>query len=103
MTIWKMVPGELNNLQWQVSVFQGEVIIRAESEERARDVLGYCFWKTGQSGSANMAGPPWNRPNLVTASEYTDGKFPAEGEEEILAPPQAVALWKAYQDEIALK
>ena len=99
MAIWKMVPGELDNLQWQVSTYQGEVIIRAESEERARDVLGYCFWKTGQSGSANMAGPPWNRPNLVTAIEYTEADFPEAGEEEILAPPKAVALWQQYKTE----
>ncbi len=97
MTIWKMVPGDPQNLQWQVSTYQGEVIIRAESEQRARDLLGYCFWRTGQSGSANMAGPPWNRPNLVSASEYTGGEFPLQGEEEILAPPEAVALWQEYQ------
>ena len=97
MTIWKMVPGELQNLQWQVSSYQGEVLIRAESEERARDLLGYCFWKSGQSGSANMAGPPWNRANLVSASEYTGSEYPLEGEEEILAPPEAVTLWQAYQ------
>lgn len=96
MKIWKMIPCELQNLQWQVSTYQGEVIIRAESEERARDLLGYCFWKTGQSGSANMAGPPWNRPNLVIANEYTEGNFPTEGVEEILAPAEALALWQDY-------
>lgn len=97
MTIWKMESNDLTNVQWQVSKYQGEVIVRAESEELARDLLGYVFWKPGQSGSANMAGPPWNRPNLVMASEVTQSEFPDQGDDEILAPPEAVILWKEYQ------
>jgi hypothetical protein len=97
MKIWRMEPQDLDNIQWQVSKFQGEVIIRAESEESARDALGYCFWKSGQSGNANMAGPPWNRPNLVIASEYEGVEYSPQGEEEILSPPEAIVYWLEFK------
>lgn len=98
MPVWKLTPRDLNAVQWQVSRYDGEVVIRAESEERARELVGYCCWKSGQSGDANIAGPPWNNPNVVTVAQCNEAEFKGRGGtgEEVLSPPEVVELWKEF-------
>jgi hypothetical protein len=99
MPVWKLTPRDLDAIQWQVSKFDGEVVIRAESEERARELVGYCCWKSGQSGDANIAGPPWNNPNVVTATQCNDADFKSAGAgEAVLSPPEVVELFKEFND-----
>lgn len=100
MPIWKLTPTAPNAVQWQVSKFEGEVIIRAESDERARELVGYCCWKSGQSGDANIAGPPWNNPNVVSVTQLDAAKYPGKGTaEEVLSPPEVVQYWKEFEAE----
>jgi hypothetical protein len=97
MPIWKLTPIDSTAIQWQVSNFSGEVVIRANSEERARELVGYTCWKSGQSSDANIAGPPWNNPNVVSASQCDDADYPAGSvAEEVLSPPEVVELWKEF-------
>jgi hypothetical protein len=46
MKIWKLNPIYLNHRDWEASRYRGEVIVRAESEERARECLPYSSSKT---------------------------------------------------------
>ena len=39
MIIWKLTSIDLNHRDWEASRFRGEIIVRAESEERARKFL----------------------------------------------------------------
>jgi hypothetical protein len=97
MPIWKLTPTDTNALQWQVSKYLGEVVVRAESEHRARELVGYCCWQTGQSSNANIAGPPWNNPKVVSAVRCNDSEFAAYGsDEQVLSPPEMVDLWKEF-------
>ena len=98
MPIWKLTPINTNALQWQVSRYLGEVVIRAESELRARELVGYCCWQTGQSSDANIAGPPWNNPKVVSAVRCDDSEFGAgESDEQVLSPPEIVSLWMEFK------
>jgi hypothetical protein len=99
MPVWKLTPTDLNAIQWQVSKYDGEVVIRADSEERARELVGYCCWKSGQSSDANIAGPPWNNPNLVAVTQCNDAAFnSSDAGEEVLSPPEVVEWWKEFND-----
>jgi len=97
MPIWKLTPISLNAVQWQVSKYEGEVVVRAASEERARELVGYCCFKTGQSANANLAGPPWNNPNVVAASRCDETGAGTFGE-EVISPPEVVGLWNEFNN-----
>lgn len=101
MPIWKLEPENTDAVQWQVSKYVGEIIVKAETEDRAREIVGYCLWQTGHSADANIAGPPWNNRKVVIASRYTQGDYDtSDAAEEVLAPAEAVAHWKQYLSEI---
>ncbi len=95
MTIWKLTPIDLNHRDWEASKFRGEIIVRAESEERAREFLTdrLRIAATKPPGD-KIQKDPWSQPALVSAVEVKDSSYPETGKEEILDPEEA----RCYND-----
>ncbi len=96
MKIWKLTPLDQNQYDWEASEYTGEVIVRAESEERARKFVSDRFWRAaGKPTSADLVIVPlWERQDVVSVVEVKDGGYSKAGSEEILDPEEA----RAYND-----
>ena len=96
MAIWKLIPIDRSHRDWAASRYgreAREVIIRAESEERARRVahMAFCAGVTKQLPGDEIPACPWNQPALVSAAQAKDSNYPETGHEEILDPEEARA------------
>jgi len=89
MTIWKLNPINLNHHDWEASGYRGEVIIRAESEENARQVAASAFRIAAtKPPGEKLQGDPWKQVALVPVVEVMDESYPATGKDEILGPEE---------------
>ena len=92
MTIWKLNPIDLNHRDWEASTYRREVIVRAESEERARQIATNAFRiATTVIPGEKIINNPWSQAALVSAIEVKDESYPETGKEEILGPEEARA------------
>jgi hypothetical protein len=95
MTIWKLNPIDLNHRDWEASTYRREVIVRAESEKRARQIATSAFHiATTVTPGEKIKSNPWSQTALVSAVEVKDGSYPETGKEEILGPEEA----RGYND-----
>lgn len=87
MPVWKLMPVDLSDPNWEASSHRGRVIVRAPSEDDAREEAERAFGvKTRFKPGAGVAAPPWKRPALVSAEEIEDPRYPPEGPTEVLDP-----------------
>ena len=90
MTIWKLIPIDLNHRAWEVSRYRGEVIIRADSEEKARQIAASAFRVAAtKPPGEEVQLDPWQQAALVSAVEVMDESYPTIGKAEILGPEEA--------------
>lgn len=92
MAIWKLEPINLNNRAWEASTYRGEVIVRADSETKAREIAYSAFVilseeRRGEKISINS----WIDSAEVSAVTIRDKKYEENGKEEILGPPDALS------------
>lgn len=92
MAIWKLEPTDLNSTDWEYSTYQGEVIVRAESEIKAREITAraYVVMAKVKTGARKSNDIPWNQPSLVSATTIRDGNYQEIGREEVVGPPEAL-------------
>ncbi len=95
MPIWKLNPIDLSHRDWGVSRYRGEVIIRAESGEKARQIASGAFRIAAtKSPGEKLQRDPWKQAALVSAVEVMDESYPETGKAEILGPEEA----RSYND-----
>jgi hypothetical protein len=72
--------------------YKGEVIVRAESEIKARAmaVKAYVIARRVKADPRTNNDIPWNQTSLVSAVTMQDTRYDQTGSEEILGPPQAL-------------
>lgn len=62
MNIYKLTPIDLSSHHWKASIFRGEIIIRAENEDRARTIATNALWiATPAISGALKLYNPWGR------------------------------------------
>jgi len=90
MPIWKLSPINLDDPNWEASIFKSEVIVRADKEEAARRRCSMAF------GIATVRKPrekvkviPWGQPDLVRCARLANSEYSEEGPEAILVPEEA--------------
>lgn len=95
MKIWELLPIDPSNDNWAASTYAGSVVVRAENEDRAREIASLAF-DTAATKPANgtVRYPPWRHPELVDCRELTDGSFDEDGDEAILDPPEYDVEWR---------
>lgn len=95
-SIWRLSPIDPNSINWKASIYCGDLIIRAPSERRARQIaylaLGIATSRTlGQKIISN----PWNRlVGEATCDRLDDSNYKTDGPEAILFPEEYDAEWK---------
>lgn len=95
MPIWKLNPIDLTHRDWEASRYQREVIIRAGSGEKARQIATRAFRIAAtKPPGAELHRDPWQQAALVSAVEVMDESYPATGKDEILGPEEA----RSYND-----
>ncbi len=87
MAIWKLTPVDLSDRDWQASSHRGVAIVRAPTEQAARNAAQAAFGvKTGFPPGEGVKAPPWRRPALAQAERIKDPSFDPEGPTEVLQP-----------------
>lgn len=92
MQIWRLHPSDVDSPGWEASTYKGEVIIRAESEIKARAMAAkaYVIATRVKIGARTNHDIPWNQPSLVSAVTIQDRRYDERGSEEIVGPSEAV-------------
>lgn len=93
MKVWELLPIDPTNENWAASTYNRSVVVRADNEDRAREIAKLEF-RTAASKLGAVPYPPWQHPDLVECCELTDGSFDAEGDEAILDPADHDLEWR---------
>ncbi len=87
MLIWRLVPTDTLDPNWQVSSHRETVIVRAARECTARDAAAAAFSVPecrSARGAVRVA--PWRLPYLVRAEPIEHSSYSLDGPTEVLAP-----------------
>mgnify|MGYP002635142954 CR=1 FL=1 len=95
-SIWKLTPINLNSIHWTASTHRSEVIIRAVSERRARQIASLAFLiAVRHVPGQEMAINPWNKViGEASCERLVDSEFDERGSEAILSPSQSDQDWR---------
>ena len=87
MPIWELQPIDLENHNWGASSFKGRIVIRAPSEERARQIATLSFHvSTPYLSVQDTAICPWEYPDLTNCHCAVRENYPEDGPDELLVP-----------------
>lgn len=87
MPIWRLIPIDLRDRNWEASSHRGPVVVRAEDEDEARKLTQEAFGvKTRFAPGEGVLAPPWLRAELVRAEVVTDTPHERDGPSEVLEP-----------------
>jgi hypothetical protein len=87
MPIWKLVPIDPDDPNWEASSHRELVIVRASHEASARKAAEDAFAvKTRFAAGKGLRVPPWTRSDLVRAEIIESPIYADEGPTEILEP-----------------
>ena len=83
MQIYGLSPVSVDALEWNASTYKGTVLVRAETEDDARQLACDRYWIATRT--AGLA-PPWARADLVQAQVLAQPCHPRDGHSMILEP-----------------
>ena len=87
MPLWKLTPTDLTDRNWETSSHKGDVIVRAQSEKRAREIVANAYEGKGDSlPGGEPLYSPWKNIHLVTCVRFETTELPLHGAELILVP-----------------
>ena len=85
--VWKLRPIDPASRHWRASCHNGEVIIRAATEDRAREIANDQFAKAHKRRiGESIIFSPWNNTAEVACERVTGGEFVDGVGEAILSP-----------------
>jgi hypothetical protein len=89
MRIYKLTPIETGTADWQRSVYKGEVIIRAHSENDARFIAAVSFEIAKQlTLGEKVTFGPWRDSSSVFCEELDDDRFSKIGPRMVISPQE---------------
>jgi len=87
MPVWRLVPVDPLDPNWESSSHRGPVVVRAPDEGAARETAEKAFAVRSRfPPGRGMKVPPWTRPELVRVMVIEHSIHPAEGPAEVLEP-----------------
>lgn len=87
MPVWRLIPIDLDDPNWEASSHRGLAVVRAPSEASVREAAETAFGvPTRFSPGKGMRVPPWMRSELVRAEIIDSPLYPADGPTEVLEP-----------------
>jgi len=85
--IWRLKALNFSSRHWEASTYQGNVIVRAETEVDARRLASQSFWiVTEKIPLQEVPANPWIHSWLVAAEVLEGSQYDSDGDEEILSP-----------------
>lgn len=86
MPIYLLSPIELNEHHddWKCSSRRDPILIRAQTERRAREIASTMSVEATSDGSVHLS--PWVNESLVAHARETNTGYPEDGKDEILEP-----------------
>lgn len=95
MPIWRLTPIDLTEPHWEASVYRAPVTVRADSEERARQIadLALSIAVSVRPGEGPRFSP-WTHRFLVECRKVDDPAVVGEGPEAILDPADYDEDWR---------
>jgi hypothetical protein len=93
VTIWRLIPIDLDDPSWLTSSHRGPAVVRARDENTARQTAQEAFGlpQRFRPGKGTPV-PPWKRPEHVRAERLEASIYPADGPAEVLEPSFAADL-----------
>ena len=95
--IWKLTPLNPESRNWQASTVCQEVIIRAATEDRARNIASMAFGIAVErkSPTEDTILNPWGRiVGEASCERITDSGYPEDDPDEILDPAEYDHEWR---------
>lgn len=87
MTIWRLSSLNPSAPDWDASIYRGEAIVRAESEEEARMCATQRFViLTEVKYGEKVRGCSWTHPDIVSWEQLMASKYDVYGEPKVLEP-----------------
>jgi hypothetical protein len=88
MKIWKLSPLDLDFSGWCCSAYRSDAIVRAESEEEARDIASHRFHCFTEKVSPCQETPrsPWVNHSVVKCVELDNSDYSTDGPAGLLEP-----------------
>jgi len=87
MSLWKLIPIDLSDPNWDASSHRGPAIVCAPDETAARAAAAKAFdVATRFPPGMVVRAPPWTRASLVKAEEIDDPRYDARGPTQVLDP-----------------
>ena len=87
MPVWRLEPIDLTSEHWATSTHKSVAIVRAPSEDIARQQATRAFGIMAVSRSAEALFSPWGQNNLVRCTRIERSEFREDGPATILEPP----------------
>ena len=86
MPIWKLTPLPTDSTDWNLSIYRGEVVVRAKDEREARHLATQRFGvgatvRPGKTTPLN----PWRDSALVSCKMIQDHDYQDTGPAEVLS------------------
>ncbi len=87
MPIWKLTPTDKKSDHWKHSYYKDYVIVRASSENEAREITKAAFGvDVKRVTGGDILYDPWDQPDLVACELLEKSDYPEDGPAEILYP-----------------
>ena len=88
MLIYKLTPTEKTSDHWRASSYKGDVVIRAEDEDEARNIAKLKFLKAVKRISKYQDTPisPWSDSDLVKCERLENSDYDENGLAGVLFP-----------------
>ena len=87
MRIWRLKALCPGSPHWKASTYQGDLIVRAETQANARRLASQAFWiKTDKIPIQEVPANPWIHSWLVAAEVLKQSQYEPDGQEGILFP-----------------
>ena len=96
MLIWQLDPIDPSDPRWIASKHKRHAIIRASTEERAREIACRAFHMamTRQVVAQEQLGCLWQHEGIVRCRRLGQSGHRQDGPEEILDPPEYDDEWR---------
>jgi len=87
MTIWELKPTDRNNSSWAMADFHDLVIVRATTEQEARELATAAFCTACEANQeVELSDNPWEIHSITRIEPCLDTHYDEDGPAEVIFP-----------------
>ena len=84
---WRLAPTDKRSKLWELSSYEGVVVVRAESSAQARKLVAQAFCRDGSMATERLVESPWLSAALARCEISYDPQFDAIDKPGVVDPP----------------